>query len=299
MNLSTVAANETSIPIGDAWVTDRARLVIYQFLALATSKPHAEAWPRILDPNYLELVQAAVDIIRHDPQAQPDSLAPGELPLEALDFAPLKSFLQNHLHTEDPPPAEDSVQAFCDEYDRVFGLLLSKECPPYETQYCPQTFSVFRSHQLGDIAGYYRAFGLEPSSKSPERHDHISLELEFMAWLNTKTLYAMEEGDHDNESLCRDAQVSFLDEHLAWWTTAFALALRKKADGIEDERELTSPPKSFQGAIGVFLAAFIAAERGFLGIATPTNLVAPRESSDPEGCESCVASIDTTISNDD
>lgn len=299
MNLSTVAANETSIPIGDAGVTDRARLVIYQFLALATSKPHAESWSRILDPNYLELVQAAVDIIRHDPQAQPDSLAPGELPLEALDFAPLKSFLQNPLHTEDPPLAEDSVQAFCDEYDRIFGLLLSKECPPYETQYCPQTFSVFRSHQLGDIAGYYRAFGLEPSSKSPERHDHISLELEFMAWLNTKTLYAMEEGDHDNESLCRDAQVSFLDEHLAWWTTAFALALRKKADGIEDERELTSPPKSFQGAIGVFLAAFIAAERGFLGIATPTNLVAPRESSDPEGCESCVASIDTTISNDD
>ncbi len=293
MNSSTVAANETSIPIGDAGVTDRARLVIYQFLALATLKPHAESWSRILDPNYLELVQAAVDILRHDPQAQPDSLAPGELPLEALDFAPLKSFLQN------PLPGEDPVQEFCDEYDRVFGLLLSKECPPYETQYCPQTFSVFRSHQLGDIAGYYRAFGLEPSSKSPERHDHISLELEFMAWLNIKTLYAMEEGDHDNESLCRDAQVSFLDEHLAWWTTAFALALRKKADGIEDERELTSPPKSFQGAIGVFLAAFIAAERGILGIDAPTNLVAPTEGSDSQGCdtkdcESCIAAIDTT-----
>jgi TorA maturation chaperone TorD len=300
MNLSTVAANETSIPIGDACVTDHARLVIYQFLALATSKPHAESWRRILDPNYHELVQAAVDIIRHDPRAQPEYLAPGELPLQALDFAPLKSFLRS-------PPAEGSLQTFCDEYDRVFGLLLSKECPPYETQYCPQTFSVFRSHHLGDIAGYYRAFGLEPSSESPERHDHISLELEFMAWLNIKTLYAMEEGDPDNESLCRDAQMSFLDEHLAWWTPAFALALHQKADGIEDERELTSAPKSFQGAVGAFLAAFIAAERGFLGIAVPTNLVAPRESSESEGCEtkdceSCVATIDTTadttMSND-
>jgi hypothetical protein len=156
---------------------------------------------------------------------------------------------------------------------------------------------------LGDIAGYYRAFGLEPSSESPERHDHISLELEFMAWLNTKTLYAMEEGDSDNGILCRDAQVSFLDEHLAWWATAFALALRKKADGIENERELTSPPKSFLGAIGVFLAAFIATERGFLNIDAPTNLVAPRESSYSEGCdtkdcESCIASNDTTMSSD-
>jgi TorA maturation chaperone TorD len=287
---------------------DRARLVIYQFLALATSKPHAESWPRILDPHYLELVQAAVDIIRHDPRFQPDTLSPGELPLEALDFAPLNSFLRSQ-------PAEGSIQqAFCDEYDRVFGLLLSNECPPYETQYCPQTFSVFRSHQLGDIAGYYRAFGLEPSSESPERHDHISLELEFMAWLNTKTLYAMEEEDPENESLCRDAQVSFFEQHLAWWTTAFALALRQKADGIEDERELTSPPKSFQGAIGVFLAAFIAAERGFLGIAAPTTLVASSEGNDSQCCDttdcessthckSCVAAgadtrADTTMNKD-
>jgi TorA maturation chaperone TorD len=287
MNLATVAAHETNNPVEDVWITDRARLVIYQFLSLATSKPHAETWSRILEPHYLELVQTAVDVIRHDPRARPESLAAGELSLEALDFTSLKSFLQH------------PQQAFCDEYDRVFGLLLSKECPPYETQYCPQTFSVFRSHQLGDIAGYYRAFGLEPSSKVPERHDHISLELEFIAWLITKTLYATDEGDTDNERICRDAQVSFLDQHLAWWTTAFALALRRKADGIKDERELTSPPKSFQGAIGVFLAAFIAAERGFLDIAAPTNLVAPREGGDSQGCdtidcESCATTIDIT-----
>ena len=303
MNLSTVAATETGIPGGDAWVMERARLVIYQFLALATSKPHAKSWPRILDPDYLELVQAAVDIIRRDPRSQPESLAPGELPLEALDFALLKSLLQNPPGAEDPQAAGGSVQALCEEYDRVFGLLHSKECPPYETQYCPQTFSVFRSQALGDIAGYYRAFGLEPSSESPDRHDHVSLELEFMAWLNTKTLYAMEDGDPDNESLCRDAQVSFLEQHLAWWVTAFALALRIKADGIQDQRELGSAPRSFQGAIGVFLAAFISAERGFLGIAAPTTLVASGESSDSEGCEptdceSCVAGIDTTLSND-
>jgi TorA maturation chaperone TorD len=286
MNLSTETTNQTSV-LANSWVTDHARLVIYQFLALATTGPHDKSWARIFNSQYIELIAAAVAIIQQDSGATPESLAPGELALSSLDFAPLKHFLiQPH-------------QVLIEQYDRVFGLLLSKECPPYETQYCPQTFSVFRSHQLGDIAGYYRAFGLEPSSESPQRHDHIALELEFMAWLNTKTLYAMEQGDADNERLCRDAQQSFFEQHLGWWTTAFALALRQKADGIKDERQLATPAKSFLGAVGVFLAAFIAAERGLLGIAPPTILVAPSEGSDAQGCdttncESCPGTSNST-----
>ncbi|MCR4300072.1 MAG: molecular chaperone TorD family protein [Sulfuricaulis sp.] len=286
MNLSASATNEKKMNQAGAGsnegihVLDRARVTVYQFLSLATLKPQPERSARLLDPGFQELAQAAVAAIQKDPRAFPDSLAPGEIALEALDLAPLISFLRQ--------PKED----FREEFDRVFGLLVSRECPPYETEYCPQTFSVYRSQQLGDIAGYYRAFGLEPSHQSPERHDHIALELEFMAWLNTKTLYAWEQGDEDNASLCRDAQVSFFRDHLAWWTTAFALALRQKADGIRDERDLTSPPKSFQGAIGAFLAAFVPAERGVLGIAPPTtltavNVLASVEEGDAKGCETC------------
>jgi hypothetical protein len=101
----------------------------------------------------------------------------------------------------------------------------------------------------------------------------------------------VEQGEGDNAKLCRHAQVSFFRDHLAWWTTAFALALRKKADGIRDERDLTSPPRSFQGAVGALLAAFVPAERAILGILPPTTLTAARESDtkerDWESCEAC------------
>ncbi|MEE8342331.1 MAG: molecular chaperone TorD family protein, partial [Gammaproteobacteria bacterium] len=209
MNLSTPAANENKMNPAymgtneDTSVLDQARLTVYQFLSLATSKPLSERWPRILEPDFQELARAAVEVIREDPRACPDRLAPGEIALAALDLAPLISFLRQ--------PKED----FSEEFDRVFGLLVSRECPPYETEYCPQTFSVYRSQHLADIAGFYRAFGLEPSCKSPERHDHIALELEFMAWLNTKTLYALEQGDKDNANLCRDTQMRFFRDHLA------------------------------------------------------------------------------------
>ncbi len=286
MNLSTSLANEKNNPIESGSnegtrVLDRARATVYQFLSLATSKPQSERWKQLLDPGYQTLVQAAVEVIREDPRARPEHLAPGELPTKALELTSLISYLQR-----------SEVEDFGEEFDRVFGLLISRECPPYETEYCPQTFPVFRSQHLADIAGYYRAFGLEPSDKSPERHDHISLELEFMAWLNTKALYALEQGDAENEGICRDAQIHFVEDHLAWWTTAFALALRKQADGIRDERDLDLPPASFQGAVGVLLAAFIPAERAILGIEPPTtltvaNVLASVEESEAEGCGTC------------
>ncbi|HJP30567.1 MAG TPA: molecular chaperone TorD family protein [Candidatus Latescibacteria bacterium] len=260
-----------------SWVLDRARYTVYQFLSVAASSPHSESWSRILDADFQEVGRAAAEVIRDDPTACPDPLAPGEITPNTLSLALLLSHLQV------------SRDQLIQEYDRVFGLLVSRECPPHETEYCPQTFSVFRSHHLADIAGYYQAFGLEPSGEHPERQDHIVLELEFMGWLIAKTLYASQHGDADQVRICRDAQVSFFRDHFAWWTPAFALALRRKADGIADERSLTEPPKSYQGALGALLAAFVPAERGILGVSPPTELAAPIPGEDDSqtGCEEC------------
>lgn len=267
----------------DSWLLDRARMTVYRFLSMAASHPRSDRWPLLLESDFQELAVAAAELIRGEPLARPDALARGELPPQDMELTTLISF------TRLPP------ELLITEYDRVFGLLISQDCPPYETEYSPQTFSVYRSQQLADVAGYYRAFGLEPADKEPVRQDHIVLELEFMAWLIAKTLYASENGQADNAGLCRDAQVNFFRDHLAWWLPAFALALRRKADGIGEEREMTLPPKSYLGAVSTLLAAFVPAERAVLGISPPPTAPTPSAvEEDLEGCDACSFTTDAT-----
>ncbi len=68
------------------------------------------------------------------------------------------------------------------EYLRIFGHTISKECPPYETEYGGMHIYQ-RTQELGDIAGFYKAFGVEVSDTIRERMDHISTQLEFMYFL--------------------------------------------------------------------------------------------------------------------
>ena len=91
------------------------------------------------------------------------------------------------------------------EFSRIFGHSVSNECPPYETEYGKS--HVFQKSQgLGDIAGFYKAFGLEASDKAKERHDHISIELEFMYFLIFKENYARENSRAEESDICKDAQ---------------------------------------------------------------------------------------------
>src|SRR5262249_16104379 len=141
------------------------------------------------------------------------------------------------------------------EYDRIFGLVLCRECPPYETEYHPSAETFLRAQQLADIAGFYRAFGLEPSRSRPERPDHIALELAFMAFLGRKGREAQSGAEKAEEvRVCADAQRKFFRDHLAWWLPFFTTGLRHKAE------------HGFYAEVGRALAAFLPLERSRLNV---------------------------------
>ena len=178
-----------------------------------------------------------------------------------------------------------------EDHTRVFGLVVSTECPPYEVQYCPQTFSVYRSQRMADIAGFYRAFGVTTGRDAPERVDHLACELEFLAWLVAKERHARGQNGEvwaERAATCRDAQRDFLTEHVAWWVPTFAQALGERARSLD-------PSPALQAALAPALAALVPAERAVLDVEPPSELARPGPDQDEgeNGCAGCLSSNDS------
>ncbi len=254
----------------EAAALDLARESLYGFLAAALADPHTRTWRLVLQPKNQDLARESADYLRDEMAVQASALGPGELPLEHLDLRPL-------LHDLGRPIWEIGA-----DYDRIFGLLTCRECPPYETEYHPTSEAFFRAQQLADVAGFYRAFGVKPARATPERPDHISLELEFMAFVLLKKRLAL--GSQDPErwervDVCDDVQRRFFEEHLAWWVPAFATGLLRKAGA------------GLYASLARIVAAFIAAERGHFELPPPRRPIQVTRIERPEeqaGCAGCV-----------
>ncbi len=206
-----------------------ARSGFYRLLSAAFLYPNPDLW------DFLRTgVPAARDLLAHLPVESPAAL---EAPLAAW----VRSLQDLSL---------DGLEA---EYIRTFTHGTPLEYPPYETQY-GNTQVFYQSQRLADIAGFYRAFGLEVSTTAKERLDHISVELEFMAFLTYKEAYARtHDGDVAGE-LCRRAQQNFMTHHLGRFGPLFARRLRRKAGA------------GYYGAPAELLERFLEAEFAYLGV---------------------------------
>ncbi|MEO5955028.1 MAG: molecular chaperone TorD family protein [Nitrospiraceae bacterium] len=115
------------------------------------------------------------------------------------------------------------------EHRRVFSNVITLDCPPYETLFGND--HVFAQSQvMGDIAGFYRAFGVELSKDIHERLDHLSVEFEFMHFLAYKESYSRCHDGADKTQIVLDAQKKFVKNHIGRWVPLFCLMLGKKAD---------------------------------------------------------------------
>lgn len=138
------------------------------------------------------------------------------------------------------------------EYTRLLSLTVAGGIPPYETEYGHKDI-FFKTQRLADIAGFYRAFGLDLEDEAHERVDFIGAELEFLHWLTLKEERAREKKDLENEQLCLDARKKFLQDHLGRWAAFF---------GDEIARATRHP---FYRELGRHLLGFIESECRRLG----------------------------------
>jgi len=106
------------------------------------------------------------------------------------------------------------------EWNRLFEGAV--HCPINETAYVRRD----KGGIIGDICGFYRAFGFEPDSASGEKADHLVTELQFVAILLVMLASAEAGRRTDEASITAAALRAFLADHTGEWIRLFSARLR-------------------------------------------------------------------------
>lgn len=178
-----------------------ARSFIYRVLAAAFADPRPETWAWLSN--------------------------------EEVRSAFRKAWLRAGAGSEEPVRFDpDGFEAYRGAYAAAFGHSARGVCPVNEIEYqLPHVDPLFHPHRLADLAGFYRAFGMELAEDADERPDHASVELEFLCVLTAKEAWHWQHGAPEEPlQRCREAQRKFLREHAGQWMPAFARRLERLAE---------------------------------------------------------------------
>lgn len=115
------------------------------------------------------------------------------------------------------------------EYDRLFSSPYKLMVPPYESLYRYDEGQVMAPCAI-QIEKLYRENGLELSPDFKDLPDHISAELQFMAYLCLMEAEAWKLGDEAEAALFVNKQDSFIREHPGLWIDSFARKLTSSTD---------------------------------------------------------------------
>ncbi len=212
-----------------------ARAFLYRFLAKAYENPVISRWSWL----------AAADT-----QAALAAAARAFCLTESTGLADRASILAARL-------APANFEPFKRDYLAAFGQAVRNRCPMNEIEYGDiRADPLFQPHRLTDLATFYQTFGLDLTGTAGERHDHICLELEFMAVLAAKEAFGFAQSlGEEPMAVGQAAQRQFLREHLGRWIPAFA---RRVAQTVPDGPLAT---------LADFTADFITTECLRLGVA--------------------------------
>jgi DMSO reductase family type II enzyme chaperone len=179
-----------------------ARATLYSVLALGFRPPTEEITARLgSNDTAAALARAAVLL---DPTCE-------------FGLAAVSSLLTTH----------SSLLTLAEAHRALFGHTARGPIPPYETEFGNE--ALFQQPQeLGDLMGFYHAFGLTLKPGKQERPDHVSCECEFLMFLALKEAYALEHDDGEMLAETRKAEKLFLRDHLARFLPTFAAKLERE-----------------------------------------------------------------------
>jgi DMSO reductase family type II enzyme chaperone len=213
------------------------RAALYSALAIGFQLPAQDSLDRLLAKESKALLSSAASALY--PSRQPDLISL----IEGL-----------------PDAVPDIGATLSARHRQLFGHTARGPVPSYETEYGNE--ALFQQPQeLGDLMGFYHAFGLTLKHDIRERPDHVSCECEFLMFLTLKEAYALENNEHEIVKETRKAEKLFLRDHLARFLPTFAAKLQR-----ED-------PAGFYGLVAEFCLRLISAECARLNIKCgPANL---------------------------
>lgn len=222
---STVISQQAVSPLKDSPSVERALSRSKLYLLLSWSYLYPE------DDEFLDYLQSGEFV--EDGRAALESLTGalegkvGEEDKEHLEA--IAKYFDDLEHWATSEGINWDIQDLRDEHRRVFSNVIALDCPPYETLFGND--HVFgQSYVMGDISGFYTAFGLQLSQDIHERLDHLSVELEFLHFLAYKESYALCHDGPEKVKTVVDAEKKFVKEHIGRWVPLFSGMLKKKAD---------------------------------------------------------------------
>ena len=222
---STAIAPPKAVPIKDSPAVERAlnRSKIYLLFSWSLLYPEDEEFLDYLQcGEFVEDGRAALDGLRLALDGIGGDRANQKIALMKKQFDQIEKLVSAEC-------VNWQIGDLQTEHRRVFTNVITLDCPPYETLFGND--HVFaQSHVMGDIAGFYKAFGVELSKDVHERLDHLSVELEFMHFLTYKESYSRCHDGIDKTEIVVDAQKKFVKNHIGRWVPLFCRMLSKKSD---------------------------------------------------------------------
>lgn len=161
------------------------------------------AWWQTPIVDYLGLVKLAISA---DASAKPSSCF-GQLCFGQLDAEQLPTLEEALIEVHQLGQATHT-DAWNDEYWRLFDG--SQACPLNQASYIRRDKGTI----LGDLAGFYAAFGWKRNPASGERPDHLITQLEFIGML---LAMSAQTANNQQREVVHDALAEFAKLHMHDW----------------------------------------------------------------------------------